>query len=157
MKHLFRFSIGLLAVMLVTGRAFAVSQPVITGQVSGIELCLQVVCGSAMFTGTVQLQVDGQAGKGSFGVSVEHDSPVPVNQGESGLIRDGRWFISTRTSVFRGTVTGGTITRNAGNTFTVTAALELEQGGRGTLDFIGILSHEDIPFTIVGQIVQSAR
>ena len=136
-------------------QAAAVSTPVITGIASGTEFCFQFICGSAIFGGDVQLQVDGKPRKGSFLVSVTHQSPLPGAEGEFVLILGGDWVIITKKDVFSGDVTSGTITRLAGNNFAVNAELTFENGGTGTIYFSGTLSHEQFPFTILGVISQA--
>lgn len=154
MKHRLQFAVGLVIMMMAT-QATAVSIPVITGIASGTELCFQFLCGSAIFGGDVQLKVDGKPRKGSFLVSVTHESPLPDVEGATKLILGGDWVIMTKKDVFSGPVTGGTITRLEGNNFAVNADLTLENGGTGLIYFSGTLSHEQFPFTIVGVISQA--
>ena len=155
MKRLLQLSVCLVAIMMIATHTLAASTPVITGIASGLELCFQFICGSAVFGGDVQLKVDGKPSKGSFWVSVTHESPLP-EEGETVLILDGDWVITTRKGVFSGDVTSGTITGLAGNNFAINAELKLENGGTGTIYFSGTLSHEQFPFTIVGDISQAA-
>ena len=155
MKRLLQLSVGLVAIMMIATHTLAASTPVITGIASGLELCFQFICGSAIFGGDVQLRVDGKPRKGSFLVAATHQSPLPDEEGETVLILSGDWVIATRKDVFRGDVTSGTITRLAGNNFAVNAELTLENGGTGTIYFSGTLSHEQFPFTIVGVISQA--
>src|SRR5687768_3386527 len=155
MKHLLQFAIGVVAITMIATNAMAQSSPVMTGIASGTELCFQFICGSAIFGGNVQLQVDDKPRKGTFLVSVNHQSPLPDEENESVLITGGTWVISTKKEVFSGDVAGGTITRLSGNNFAVTAQLDLESGGTGTIYFSGTLSHEQFPFTIVGVISQT--
>jgi hypothetical protein len=42
--------------------------------VSGIELCPQFICGSAIFSSVFQGSVDDKPTKGVFSVSVNHDA-----------------------------------------------------------------------------------
>jgi hypothetical protein len=162
MKRLVQLSVGLVVIMMIASHTLAASSPVITGIASGLELCFQFLCGSAIFGGGVQLQVDGKPRKGSFLVSVTHQSPLPDEIGETVLILGGDWVITTKKDVFSGHVTSGdvtsgigTITRLAGNNFAVNAELALANGGTGTIYFSGTLSHEQFPFTIVGVISQT--
>jgi hypothetical protein len=155
MKRPLQLSVGLVAIMMIATHTWAVSTPVITGVASGLELCFQFICGAAIFGGDVQLKVDGKPRKGSFLVSVTHESPLP-EEGETVPILGGDWVITTRKDVFSGDVTKGTITGLAGNNFAVNAELTLASGGTGAIYFSGTLSHEEFPFTIVGVISQVA-
>jgi hypothetical protein len=46
-----------LAIFLITAEPANASRPTIEGEISGVELCPQVVCGAAIFTGTFQGEV----------------------------------------------------------------------------------------------------
>jgi hypothetical protein len=142
--------------LLVATSAFADSQPAIAGQISGIELCPQFICGSAIFSGVFHGTVDSKSAKGSFSVSVNHQ-PLPTTAGDSSAIKGGSWFIMTKKDVFTGDITTGTITNNDANipnTFVIAATLGLDQGGSGTIYFCGILNHNEFPPTITGTISQ---
>ena len=152
MKRFLQLTIAVIAMTALASSALAGSTPVITGIVSGTELCFQFICGSAIFGGNAQLQVDGKPRKGSFLVSVNHESPLPERQGDSVAITGGTWVITTKRQIFSGTIAGGSVTRLEGNNFAVAAQLDLQDGGTGTIYFSGTLSHEQFPFTIVGVI-----
>jgi len=122
----------------------------IAGQVSGIELCPQFICGSAIFSGVFQGTVDGRPTKGAFSVSVNHDE-LPDFGDPPSAITGGSWFIRTKRNVFYGDVTTGTITNNGNNTFTVTATLEIANG-TGSACFVGVLNHNVFPPTIAGDL-----
>ena len=158
MKRVLQLAVVVLVMTTVATTALAGSTPVITGIVSGIELCFQLICGSAIFGGDAQLQVDGKPRKGTFLVSVNHESPLPEPEGDSVKITGGTWVISTKKGVFSGIIPqdGGSITRLAGENFAVTAELLLQNGGTGTIYFSGTLSHEQFPFTVSGVISQAA-
>lgn len=155
MKRVLRSSVGVLTAFLVATSAFAASTPVITGVASGHELCFQFICGTALFGGETTLKVDGKTRKGTFFVSATHESPLPTTEGASVAILDGDWVITTKKEVFSGDVAGGSITKNADNTFAVEVVLDLDTGGTGTIYFTGTLSHDD--FTIVGEITQEPQ
>ncbi len=158
MKRLGQLVIGGIVALTIVTQALAVSDPVITGIASGTEYCFQFICGSAIFAGDVQLQVDGKPRRGSFLVSVVYQSPLPTTDGASVPILDGDWVITTKRDSFKGTITPGvnsTITKAAGNNFTVEAELTFDGiTGTGTIYFTGTLSHEQFPFTISGVITQ---
>lgn len=145
--------VAALAILLSAGVATAGSQPVITGQVEGMETCAQFSCGFAQFLGTSQLQVGTVQGKGGFLVQVTH-GPVPLLPGGTTPITGGQWAMSANQTVFTGTVESGSLFNNGNNTFTVTLTLLLLSGGGGTLSFTGILDHNTFPPTIVGIVAQ---
>jgi hypothetical protein len=158
MKRLLQLTMGLVAAMTIATQALAVSDPVITGTASGTEYCFQFLCGAAIFAGDVRLEVDGKPRRGNFLVTVVYQPPLPTT-GESVPILDGDWVITTRRGdSYKGIITPGpnsTITKAAGNNFTVEAELTFDGStGTGTIYFTGALSHEQFPFTIVGVISQ---
>jgi hypothetical protein len=151
-----RLTISLLlffAVFSVAPAAFA-ADTAVAGQVSGIELCPQFICGSAIFSGLFQGSVDGKPAKGAFSVSVNHGE-LPDFGDPPSAITGGSWFIRTKRNVLYGNVTTGTITNNGNNTFTVTATLEITNG-TGSACFSGVLNHNDFPPTITGTISPSS-
>lgn len=147
--------LALLAVLVASpGTVAATSTPVIVGQVSGIELCPQFVCGAASFAGSFVGMVDTESTTGSFWGAVTYDGSLPPT-GESVDITGGDWLIWTQQGTYSGSVRkGGTITNNGDNTYTVSATLRLQHGGHGTLQFTGLLDHNVFPPTIEGSITQ---
>src|SRR5687768_6840175 len=93
MKHRPIVPLLFLVILVVTSVASA-SSPTIEGQVSGIELCPQSVCNSAIFAGVFEGTVGGKPAKGSFSVSVEH-TDLPTTTGGTASITDGSWFMKT--------------------------------------------------------------
>jgi hypothetical protein len=152
-----RFSWMVIVLVLVAGAlpVRASSTPVIAGNISGIELCPQSVCGAAIFVGTFAGQVGSNPRAfGTVAVAMTHDQlPGP---GQTAAITGGTWTIrllSGRT--FSGlAIGGGTLLGNPDNTFAVSVDLLLTGGGVGTLTFDGLLSHRVFPPTIVGHISQ---
>lgn len=134
--------------------AHAVSHPAITGTISGVELCTQDLCGQAVFAGDFVGFVNKQGTSGVFLVQVTHGS-LPDQAGGTTPITGGSWWIRTeKDKIFSGTITGGTLTFNGDNTFTVVLAMQLTGGGHGTLTFNGLLNHNVFPPTIGGTISQ---
>jgi len=156
MRRLLELCVGFVTSIMIAASAMGASTPEITGIATGTELCFQFLCQVAIFGGDVQLQVDGKPRKGVFLVTVNHQSPLPDDEGESVLILDGDWAITTKKGSFSGIIAGGTITRLAGDNYAILAELTLEDGGTGTIFFGGTLSHEQFPFTVVGVISQTA-
>lgn len=147
-----------LVAVLVAGAApiQADSVPQISGLVSGIELCEQDVCGSAVFVGLFFGQVGSNPRAiGTVGVAVNHDE-LPVN--DSSPITGGVWrlrLLSGRT--ITGEIDGGLLVNpcnGSANAYCVSVDLEITSGGHGTLSFEGILSHEVFPPTISGTFFQ---
>jgi hypothetical protein len=159
MKRLGQLTVAVAIALTIATQALAISNPEITGIASGKEYCFQFLCGSAIFAGDVQLQVDGRPRRGSFVVSVEYESRLPTTDGESVAIVDGDWVITSKKGSFKGTITPGvnsTVTKAPGDNFTVKAELALDGiTGTGIIYFKGTLSHEQFPFTISGLITQS--
>ena len=141
--------------LLVAPRAMATSSvPPLKGSVSGTELCPQFVCGSAIFAGSFKGTVNGNSTSGSFWTGVNYASPLP-SAGKTTTITGGTWLIWTTRGTFAGNIrSGGTITANANNTFTVSAILDFTEGGSGSVGFVGSLNHNVFPPTIVGTISQ---
>jgi hypothetical protein len=144
--------LGVLAVFLLAAQPVIGSNPVIIGEISGVELCVQSVCEAAVFTGTCDCRVDNRATPGFFWVSVQHD-PLP-GFSDSSAIFDGKWTLTTLRGSFSGKVIGGTIVNNGGNIFTVTARLRLKKGGVGDVIVEGKLDHNDLPPTFEGDLLQ---
>jgi len=132
----------------------ASSLPVIQGQVSGIELCQQSVCGSAIFVAVFSGQAGASAhALGTVAVAVTHD-PLPDPE-ETAAITGGVWQLQLLSGRrFAGIVTAGTLFNNGDNTYHVVADMLLTSGGIGTMTFEGTLNHNTFPPTIVGQISQ---
>ena len=103
---------GLLAVFLIAVQPAVASNPVILGEISGVELCAQFACDAAIFTGTCDCKVGNKDAPGFFWVSVQHD-PLP-NEGSSSAIRGGKWNLTTLRGSFSGKVVDGEIFNSGG-------------------------------------------
>jgi hypothetical protein len=142
-----------LAVFLIAVEPANASKPKIEGEISGVELCPQVACGAAIFTGTFQGKVGNDSTPGFFWASVQHE-PLPVDPNQSAVVLGGKWSLSTFRGQFRGSVIDGFITNNGDNTFTVTLTLQLKRGGKGLLIAEVVLDHNDFPPTAEGKLFQ---
>lgn len=131
----------------------AVSNPPIAGQIAGVELCPQSLCGRAIFLGNFVGLVNGNPASGTFWTGVTHED-LPTSVNPISAVTGGSWLIRTRLRTFAGHIQGGTLTFLPNNTFAVTLTLELEWGGSGTLAFHGLLNHNPFPPTIVGIVTQ---
>ena len=144
--------LGVLALFLISVQLVSASSPVIVGEISGVEICIQSACGAAVFTGTCDCRVDNRATPGFFWVSVQHD-PLP-DPSQSSAIFDGNWRLTTLRGSFSGKVIEGTIVNNGNNTFNVTARLRLQKRGAGDVFVTGVLDHNDFPPTFEGELIQ---
>jgi hypothetical protein len=132
--------------------ARAVSTPVVQGVVSGLELCEQAVCGSAVFVGAFFGQVGfNPRAVGLIAVAVNHD-PLPA-PGFCADITGGRWEMWVGFRRLRGGVTGE-LCATFDNTFIVDTTLSVESGGSGQIAFNGLLDHNVFPPTIKGVMTQ---
>src|SRR5262245_50736052 len=138
MKRLLTAIVALgVASTLIPSSARAASNPVIEGQIAGIELFPQFLLGSAGFFGNY----NGRIGifpqtSGAFFVDVQHDDlPAP---GGDAAIRRGTWWILGGFQFINGDVTGGTLHNNGDDTFSVFVTLRLS-GNRGEVYFYGTL------------------
>ncbi len=128
------------------------STPAVQGEISGVEVCIQSVCGAAVFTGTFKGTVGGNPTVGFFWAAVQHE-PLP-NPGSSAALLSGRWNIATPGHTFSGQVVGGSIFNNGDNTFKIDTALKITRGGSGLIDVAGILNHNTFPPTIEATLSQ---
>jgi hypothetical protein len=152
MKQLL-LGLGFVAVFLFPAQTAGASNPVIQGEVSGVEVCAQFLpCEAAVFTGTCDCIVDDRNAPGFFWVSVQHD-PLP-NAGFSSAIRSGKWNLTTLRGSFSGKVVDGEIFNKDDSTFEITARLRIQKGGNGIVTVLGLLDHNDFPPTFEGDLIQ---
>jgi hypothetical protein len=134
--------------------AQAASIPTIDGQVAGIELCPEFICGVAIFAGAFQ----GQVGffpnaKGIVWTALNHGE-LPTEVGAfTPIFPGGIWELKTLLRRFGGVVTGGQITYIGNNLFQVTVNLTLTTGGSGNLTASAILDH-NTPIPTFGGTLQ---
>ena len=145
--------LGFLALFLVAAQPAVASNPVIVGEISGVEVCAQFLqCNAAVFTGTCDCEIDGRNTPGFFWVSVQHDPlPGPLLSSE---ILGGKWNLSTLRGSFSGKVINGSIFNKGDNTFIVTVRLRVQKGGNGDAIATGVLDHTEFPPTFEGELVQ---
>ena len=145
---------GTLAIILAFGgiTLSADSRPSLSGAAAGIELCPQFICGFALFAGQFEGEVNSRPASGGFVAAIVHDD-LPVVGGVAS-INGGQWTITTGRRVFRGEVAGGTIFNINDTQFCINMALDIDDGGRGTVYFSGILDHGPFPPTIAGFVTQ---
>jgi hypothetical protein len=125
--------------------------PVIRGNVSGLELCPQSICGAAVFVGLFHGQVGFvRNALGLMAVAVHHQT-LPDVAGQCANITDGVWELRVGLRRFSGQ-TAGELCYNGDNTYNVAVVLSL---GGGTMTFTGVLDHNVFPPTIIGAIEQT--
>jgi hypothetical protein len=152
MKQLL-LGLGFLAVFLFSAQPAGASNPIIQGEVSGVEVCAQFLpCEAAVFTGTCDCIVDNKNAPGFFWVSVQHD-PLPMPFDSSDIL-DGKWNLTTLRGSFSGRVVDGEIFNTGENTFEITARLRIQKGGNGIVTVSGLLDHNDFPPTFEGDLFQ---
>jgi hypothetical protein len=140
-------------ILLFSSTAQAASNPTIAGQVAGLELCPQFICGVAVFAGAFQ----GQVGffpnaKGIVWTALNHgELPTEVG-GSTPIFPGGVWELKTWFRRFGGGVTGGQITYIGNNLFQVTIYLTLTAGGSGDLTASVILDHNTLIPTFGGTL-----
>jgi hypothetical protein len=147
-----RLLVGLLYLIAsISAVAAPSNKSVLTGTVSGVEVCPQSLCpNGAVFTGTFTGKVSGKHTSGPMLVQVAHES-LNTNVGGVTLVTGGTWIIRTRRGDFVGTITGGQLTANNDDTFDVVLNLQMTQPTSATLTFTGVLDHsglDDFPPTI---------
>lgn len=154
MKTALRLSVVIVAIAVSSVTVRASSWPIISGQVSGIELCPQSsFCGAAVFAGVFKGQIGFNPNAvGTIGVAVHHGE-LPVVQNLCTPIPDGVWTIRTLLRKFEG-VTAGVLCYNGGNTYHISVGMQITSGGFGPLHFEGTLDHNVFPPTVKGDITQ---
>ena len=145
-----------LVAVLVCGAAplRASSTPALRGQVALLELCQQTVCGAAYFYGVYA----GQFGSnplsvGTLLVRVTHTLPLP-EPGVPGAVTGGAWQIKfLNGNAIGGLITGGSLSNNDDGTFRVIVNMLATINGTGTNTFVGTLSHNTFPPTLLGRVI----
>ena len=128
------------------------SRPALAGQVAGIELCPQFICGFALFVGEFEGELNSRDASGAFVGAITHE-PLP-DVFESANLTGGSWTITANRRVIQGQVSGGKIFNIDGTQFCVEMVMEITSGGRGQLHFTGLLDHNPFPPTIGGLVTQ---
>ncbi len=144
--------LAMLAVLSIAVAPAKAATPAVEGEISGVEVCPQAICGAAIFTGTFKGTVGGNPTAGFFWVAVNHE-PLPT-PGSTAAILSGRWNIATPRRAFSGPVLGGTIFNSGDNTFKIDTALKITRGGSGLIDVSGLLNHNEFPPTIEATLFQ---
>jgi hypothetical protein len=139
--------------LLGTASLSAHSQTTLNGFVSGVELCEQAVCGSAIFVAGFAGEIADRPAVGLAVGGIEHDD-LPVVIGATADITGGVWSIRALRRTVSGKVTGGILQKLSDTQFGVVMSMEITEGGTGDATFRAILDHGPFPPTIKGVITQ---
>ena len=143
----------LVLALLGTASLSAHSQTTLNGFVSGVELCEQEVCGSAIFVAGFAGEIADRPAVGLAVGGIKHDD-LPVVIGATAEITGGMWSIRALRRTLGGKVTGGTLQKLNDTQFFVVMSMEIDEGGSGEATFKAILDHGPFPPTIRGVIQQ---
>jgi hypothetical protein len=150
--HILRSGILGLA-LLASASVSADSQLSLSGVVSGVELCEQAVCGSAIFVGGFAGEIADRPALGVAVGGIIHED-LPVAPGCVDL-RGGSWSIRTFRRTVAGEVgAGGDLCYVDGTRYFVRMLMNISEGGTGHATFTAILDHGPFPPTIKGVIRQ---
>jgi hypothetical protein len=148
---------SVLGIALLASASVSADSPLsLRGLVSGIELCEQAVCGSAIFAGAFAGEI---ADRPAFGLAIGgiiHQTPLPTVEGDCILLLGGSWSIRTLRRTVAGDVDddGGILCYKGGLQYGVHMPMKITQGGTGQATFDAILDHNPFPPTIKGVISQ---
>lgn len=149
-RNVFRSGILALA-LLASASVSADSQLSLSGIVSGVELCEQEVCGSALFVALFGGKIGDLSTVGLAVGGIIHQ-PLPVAPGCVDLL-GGSWSIKTlRRTVAGDVVPGGDLCYVDGTKYFVRMGMNITEGGSGDATFTAILDHGPFPPTIKGVI-----
>jgi hypothetical protein len=126
---------------------------ILQGDIEGLELCPQFICGAAIFVGGFDGEVNGLPRHGIFLSAINHDPELPDELDEEVAITGGLWNIRLPFRTIRGSVVEGILRSNGDNTFDVEMDLLVATpGGPVDATFEGTLRHDVFPPTIAGEI-----
>ena len=155
------FFLGTFLIVLATSPTLQASEPAIEGQVSGIELCPQFICGNALFTGVYLGEVEGAPALGTWFAAINHQ-PLPELGEDAVAINGGEW--SLRTWVFRGFFPArkrfsgdfgvGTLRAEPGNFYRALVPMTITSGGSGPIDLDLLLDENSLPQPVNGTLTQ---
>jgi hypothetical protein len=148
MRHYLRPTLLVIALLFATIPVAADS--LLQGDIDGIELCPQSLCGLAVFAGGFDGSINGAPRHGVFLAGITHDPQLPDENGESVAITGGSFLIRVPFRTVQGAVLGGSLTSNGDQTFDVEMVLFVRGGGLES--FVGTLRHDVFPPTIAGTI-----
>jgi hypothetical protein len=148
------FRSGVLALALLASASVSADSPLsLSGVVSGVELCEQDVCGSAIFVAAFAGEIGERPAVGLAIGGIVHED-LPVAPGCVALL-GGRWSIRTLRRTVGGSVEpGGDLCYVDGTKYFVRMGMNITEGGTGMATFTAVLDHGPFPPTIKGVITQ---
>ena len=148
------FRSGLLALALLASASVSADSPLsLSGVVSGVELCEQDVCGSAIFVAAFAGEIGERPAVGLAIGGIVHED-LPVAPGCVDLL-GGSWSIRTlRRTVGGSVIPGGDLCYVDGTKYFVRMGMNITEGGTGMATFTAVLDHGPLPPTIKGVIVE---
>jgi hypothetical protein len=154
-KAICLFAFGLILFAASTAASAQSSNPIVQGGVQGIELCPQLICDFALFTGLFQGQLGGNPNAVGFITAAMTHTDLPTAGDPPAAITGGKWELRTLTGRVRGNVVGGSITFLPNDLFAIRILLDLQPPtGVGFVGFEGILSHQTLIPRFGGNLVQ---
>jgi hypothetical protein len=143
------------------------SDPTVNGDVKGIELCPQFICGSALFTGVFVGEVNGRPAFGTWSAAVNHEDlptydPEATQDENSVDVLGGHWrlraYVLRRFFFRRRNLSGdfemGTLTALPDNFYQVEVPMTVNSGGNGQIDLELLLDENSIPQPVSGTLSQ---
>ena len=146
-------SMCLVLALLGTASLSAHSQTTLNGFVSGVELCEQAVCGSAIFVAGFAGEIADRPAVGLAVGGIIHNA-LPTVIGATAEITGGQWSIRALRRTLEGEVTDGSLIKLSDTQFGVEMTMKITGGGSGEATFRAILDHGPFPPTIRGVIQQ---
>ncbi|HET9220204.1 MAG TPA: hypothetical protein VFR18_24710 [Terriglobia bacterium] len=148
------FAFGVILLCAATAASAQSSDPVINGEVQGVELCPQFICGAALFSGVFKGQIGGNPNAVGLITAAMTHGDLPTVMGGSTDIYFGAWELRTLTRRIRGAVLGGRIVYLGNDIFAIRILLDLRSGGGGFVVFEGLLNHQTLIPTFGGDLHQ---
>ncbi len=153
--------ITVLAACVVAGSPVRASDPVVAGNIQGLELCPQSACGSAVFAGLFVGNVGGKFAFGAWSAGVHHEEPLPDAAGEFVAITDGQWQLQVvvlqgfrlRKVALSGDLEGVLAFFDT-DLFAIEAEMTVVAGGTGVILLEALLDHTVFPPGVSGTLSQ---
>jgi hypothetical protein len=150
-------SLGVLSVLLLQPGTAQAAGPRLEGVIDGIEICTQDMCGGAIFLFRFDGKLNGRRATGWGWVEVRHETLPDV--GEAGILGgEGELWIGFRRFCLEVPQFGGTLA-GAWPDYEIGMQVNIRDlwGRTGVHGFVGLLSHQDFPPTIFGEIAQPSK
>jgi hypothetical protein len=153
--------ITVLAACVVACSPVRASDPVVAGNIQGVELCPQTVCGSAVFTGLFAGNVGGKFAFGVWAAGVQHGEPLPGETDPPVAITGGQWQLQVvvlqgfrlRKVALSGDLVGALAFFDT-DQFAIEAVMTVLAGGTGDIQLDALLDHTVFPPGVSGTLSQ---